>query len=182
MTVITATESTPFVDEGVYFATVQSVEEQPSTTPGWADQFKFVFTLDGKFYDQGEKAGQPMDMWHYVSQKLTPKSNLWATAVALGVQPVLGQDLDTDQFFGKKAQLVVKHVDTATGPKAKIVDFLKSGRRGDLGEDAEPALSGCVVCARKGKRNPLDHYGANGEPLCPAHDDSDVLPGDRPAE
>ena len=188
MPTITATESSPFVPEGVYPATVASIEEQASTTPGWADQFKFIFVLDGKFYEQGDKAGQPMDMWHYVSQKLTPKSHLWATAVALGVQPVLGADFDTDSLIGKKAQLVVKHVDTATGPKAKIVDMLKAGAKGPIdpalikvGDGGSAPADFCIVCKGRGKKVAVAKYGGKGEPLCEAHDEIDI-PDDLPIE
>ena len=168
-----AAESMPFINEGLYLGTVAEIEDDPSGKFG--PQFKFVWTLDGQYHDQGDKEGQPIQQWDWCSQKLTPKSKLWSVAVTLGKTPVLGQPLNTDDLLGKKAQLVIKHIDTASGPKARIVDMMKIA---GVAPTAAPAATEppemCVVCARKGKQVPLAHYGPEGEPLCAAHDEDDL--------
>lgn len=171
MAQLTATESAPFLDEGMYPATVNAIGEEEGQ---FGPQFKFTWVLDGKFHEKGDKAGQPIDIWDWCSQKLTPKSKLWQIAIGLGVQPVLGQGFDTDDLLGRRANLVIKHVDTATGPKAKIVDMLKVGSPVPAQKAEDEGL--CVVCAKKGKSIPYTKFSASGEMLCEAHDDDDIKP------
>ena len=172
MPVVTASESSPFLDEGMYPATVMAITEEEGQ---FGPQFKFTWVLDGKFHEKGDKAGQPIDIWDWCSQKLTPKSKLWQVATSLNVQPVLGQGFDTDDLLGRRANLVIKHVDTTSGPKAKIVDMLKVGGAAPAAVPAGAVeQEWCHVCTLKGKRTPLAKYAATGEPLCDVHDDDDL--------
>ena len=114
-------------------------------------------------------------MWHWCSQKMTPNSKLWKLAQDLGVQPVLGVTFNTDVLIGRRANLVVKHVEGTKGPQAKIVDMLKVGGAAPaaaaaVAEEAE----WCHACTLKGKRTPMAKYAGTGEPLCEVHEDDDL--------
>ena len=120
-------------------------------------------------------SGNPIQLDALANDKLTPKSKLWQVATSLNVQPVLGQGFDTDDLLGRRANLVIKHIDTTSGPKAKIVDMLKVGGAAPAAVPAGAVeQEWCHVCTLKGKRTPLAKYAATGEPLCEVHDDDDL--------
>jgi hypothetical protein len=100
------------IDEGVYAARIASAEPVEGQ---YGQQIKFSFdVLD---------ADEETSLLGWASAKLTPKTKLfeWAKA-AMGDQFEPGQDLNIDDFVGRKVQLVVARRLSADGSEFNKVE------------------------------------------------------------
>lgn len=118
---ITAQESTfTPIDEGVYVAGFFGWEE--AEDKGFGPGIKLIWT----FTDERKDNGDPLDIWQFCSQKLTPKSALWNVMKGLGRTPTLGTSYELDELLdpciGTEANLTIKHVEGGKGPRAKVTD------------------------------------------------------------
>ena len=120
---ITAQESTfTPIDEGVYTAMFSGWEE--AEDKGFGPGIKLIWT----FSDERKDNGDPLDIWQFVSQKLTPRSTLWGVLKGVGQTPTLGQSYELDELLdpcvGVEVNLTIKHTDGQNGPRAKVADVL----------------------------------------------------------
>lgn len=111
---------------------LQSIEEDEGQ---YGAQYKFIIQLDGDDEDRQQ--------WAYCSQKLSPRSKLYAWVKGLDPDalPEPGGTLDLEQFIGRRVQVMFEHFEgydafvDATVTKEKVVKI-----RGAKGEAAaEPA-------------------------------------------
>ena len=122
---LTAQESTfELVSEGIHDGMLSGWEETPAGQYG--PGIKIIWYLT----NEPDKAnGDPADIWQFVSQKLTPKSNLWALLKGLGNAPTMGKQYELEELLdplvGTTANLVIRHEDGPNGPRAKVKDVLK---------------------------------------------------------
>ena len=120
---ITAQESTfTPINEGVHDAMFSGWEE--AEDKGFGPGIKIVWSLT---------AEDDKDIWQFTSQKLSPKSTLWAVLKGLGQSPTLGTTYELDELLdpcvGVLATLVIKHEDGPNGPRAKVKDVLPTSKR-----------------------------------------------------
>ena len=120
MPTITAKDSSfEQMEEGIHEGILVGYEE--AEDKGFGPGIKFIWEVG----DRQE--------WQYTSQKLSTKSNLWGLLKSLGQTPEVGTSYELedllDPLIGSEAHLVVKEVDTPTGPRNKIVEVMpKKGK------------------------------------------------------
>ncbi len=106
---------------GLYPATLDGYEEDSGE---FGPSIKLIWGLDGLTNADGDA----ITKWQWVSQKLTPRSNLWNVLKTLGFTPVLNQDYEVDELMaphvGARVQLMIKMVDGANGPQERITDMV----------------------------------------------------------
>lgn len=152
MTVITAQEYT-LRPEALYPATLKEWSEEEGQ---YGPQIKFVFNLGQR------EDGSDDDKWLWAGLRLTPRTDLWAICKAFGLNPVLGQDFDTEVFntlVGTKWSVLIKHVDTPAGPREKITEILPLAQ-------STPEKA-CVF--PKCKATETSVYDGDGDPWCEEH-------------
>lgn len=125
---ITAQESTYTpIAEGIYKAVLAGYEEAEDR--GFGPGVKLIWTLE----DEKDSKGEPKDLWQFVSQKLSPRSALWAVLKGCGFTPTLGETYELDDLFspciGVSVNLVVKHADGPNGPREKVADVLPTKQK-----------------------------------------------------
>lgn len=127
--------------------------------------------------------GEQITKWQWVSQKLTPRSNLWNLLKSLGMTPVLGQEYEVDELMaphvGRRASLMIKLVDTPTGPTDKIVDIMvedapasaPASKAPPAAKKAAPAAAepAAEVCCVPKCGGVLFKYDDEGNPFCQKH-------------
>lgn len=122
----------PVIDDGVYPAQITDVQDTESSKYQTKDgapkpQVQLDFTIPADECDQEED--MRIRMW--VGASFGPKSNLTPIIEAvLGVTPGPGVDVDTDDLFEKRCQVVVGHYTNNEGVvRNKIVKVLAPKRR-----------------------------------------------------
>lgn len=160
---------------GMYPATLDGYEEDSGE---FGPSIKLIWALDGMTNADGEQVTK----WQWVSQKLTPRSNLWNILKTLGTTPVFNQDYEVDELLapqvGAHVQLMIKQVDGAQGPQDKIVDMVAANGAAPTSAKAPPSakkaggkatpaaatgLGPCVVCDEPGTA-----YTGKGKVVCDA--------------
>lgn len=176
---ITAQESSfEELAENIYPATLSAWEETAGGQYG--PGVKIIWTLHGL-----EKSnGDPQDKWQFVTQKLTPKSTLWAICKTLGEMPVLGRSYEVDEVMdplvGTQANLVIKHEDTPNGPRARVTEVMAlNGSAPQVAARSAPgaaprAVANKDVCKVTGCGVEATKYTGGGSPLCDAHTAEDL--------
>lgn len=181
MTTLTAK---PFegLKAGIYPAHLQGYEESSGE---YGPSIKLIWALDGMTKADGEQATK----WQWVSQKLSPRSNLWSICSTLGKTPVLNEEYDLDDligpFVGKAAQLIIKMVDGPNGPQDKITDIMAFEGDGapppaQFAERAAPAAkkpatqAASATCDVDDCSAAVDRYTKKGKALCAEHDAEDL--------
>lgn len=110
------------IDEGIYKAMFSGWEEAPDK--GFGPGIKVIWTLS----DERKADSDPLDVWHFFSQKLTPKSVFWNVLKGCGQIPVMFDERELDGWLdpcvGVEANIVIKHEDKGNGPRAKVTDVL----------------------------------------------------------
>lgn len=107
--ILTATESGGFdlhdADEW-YEGTIVAIEE---TDGQWGPGLKWIIELDNETHDDGN----PRETWAFCSQKLSPRSKLYAWLKGLDPSsiPDAGQTVDLEQFIGTRVQAMFERVD-----------------------------------------------------------------------
>lgn len=106
---ITATESAGFelhdADEW-YDGDLIAIEE---TEGQWGPGLKWIIELDGETHDDGN----PRETWAFCSQKLSPRSKLYAWLKGLDPSaiPEAGGTVDLEQFIGGRVQVMFERYD-----------------------------------------------------------------------
>ena len=152
----------------------------PATLEGYAEDWgefgpsiKLIWALDGMTNADGEQVTK----WQWVSQKLTPRSNLWNILKTLGTTPVFNQDYEVDELLaplvGASVQLMIKQVDGPQGPQDKIVDMVAetaapaaaksppAARRAASAPAATESVGPCISCG-----GPSTAFTGKGKPIC----------------
>jgi hypothetical protein len=99
---ITATESGGFAnhEEGDWYpGQLTRIEE---TDSDWGPGLKWVVTIDGEVADNGET----IETWAYCSQKLSPRSKLYAWLKGFGITPEPGEHVDLEDLVGKRVEVM----------------------------------------------------------------------------
>ncbi len=106
MAVIPVTESVVLLNDGSYEVECIDAEPDQLENPQWGsgDIIRFQFKVIGEF----DKAGEPVILDPIATAALTPQTKLWSWSIALGEQPVIGEDFDTDRLLNKRALAQVK--------------------------------------------------------------------------
>lgn len=176
MTTLTAKDSAfEELPDDIYAAQLTAFEEIKEGEYG--PRIKLVWSLD----DMENEDGSPRDKWQWVSQKLTPKSTLWAVSKALGVTPDLGNNYELDEYMnglvGRRAQLVVKTVDGPKGPRAQITDIIPARGQAAAKRPAAPVAApkaaavadADAACDDEGCGEPVDYFTNKGKGFCVNH-------------
>lgn len=114
---ITATEAGGFdlhpEDEWVD-GTIERIEE---TEGQWGPGLKWIIHLDGDTADNGD----PWETWAFCSQKLSPRSKLYAWLKGLGYDVDAGDTVDLEEFVGTRCQVMFERYD-GTDPDGNSIE------------------------------------------------------------
>lgn len=110
-------ESTSFFHEHDEWLPGQIVAIEETPDNGFGEGFKWVIQLDDQ--DEGD-----FDTWAFCSQTLSPTSKLYGWLLGLGANPDFGDDVETNDYVGRRVQVMfgpnVKKDGTATEKVVKI--------------------------------------------------------------
>lgn len=97
-----------------YDGTITGVEE---TDGQWGPGVKFLIVLDG---EEAADDGYPRETWAFASQKLSPRSKLYAWAKGLGWDPDDGT-LDLEDYVDTRVQCMFEHYN-GTDPDGNSIE------------------------------------------------------------
>ena len=110
----------PYIEEGWYTATIQSIESRESQNPQYpAPQVVWHFELEGTDGPVLDDRGIPVDFWVFSSESVGPKSNARPMVEALAGQSLIGM---TDE---EATQLVEACAEQHASCQVKIGDYLR---------------------------------------------------------
>lgn len=106
--------------EGFFNAKVISLESEDSE---YGPRIKMILETD-----QVSENGKKLGIWHYCSQKLSPKSKLAETICGILGRKFdqLDNDFELESLIGRQTRITVKHVESSQSGNqfAKIESFL----------------------------------------------------------
>ena len=124
------------------FYTAKMVEME-KTDGEYGEQIKMIFETD-----QINEFGDPFQIWHYCSLKLSRKSKLAKTVTGITGKRFeeLANDLDLEGLIGSETQIMVEHTESQNGRLyAKIASFLPANVKSEISSEAIAQIKDLMV-------------------------------------